>query len=71
MILGLAVSAASGFFPTTVHCVNRRPGSALRLILWNAPVLVAFLYVSSLPFFLVCVFRFVAAWHFSLLFDAF
>lgn len=70
VILRFAVSAASGFFPTAVHCVDRRPGPALRLIPWNAAVLVAFLYVLSLPFLFVCVLRFVPAWHNYLLFDS-
>jgi hypothetical protein len=63
MILWLAVSAASGLFSTTVNSVDSGPGSALRFFLWNAAILVAFLYVLGLPLFLVRVFRFVAAWH--------
>jgi hypothetical protein len=62
-MLALAVTAASGFFPATMNLVDGGPGPTLGLVLGNAPILVAFLYVLSLPLLLVGVFGFVSAWH--------
>jgi len=63
VVLGLPVPAAAGFFPTAMNLVDRRPGSPLGFVLRHAALLVTFLYVLGLSFFLVCVFRFVSAWH--------
>jgi hypothetical protein len=64
-LLGLAMAAAPGFFPTAVHRIDRSPGAPLGLIFGSAALLVAFLYVLGLPFLFFCVFLFVTAWHFS------
>lgn len=65
----LAVTATARFFTTTVHFVDSSPGSALRFVLWNAPVLVALFYVLRLSLLFFRVFGFVPAWHRFLLID--
>lgn len=69
VILVLAVAAAAGFLPATMHLVHCGPGAPLSFLLRHAVRLVTFLYVLGLSFFLVGVFRFVTAWHLYLLLD--
>jgi hypothetical protein len=63
VILGLAVTATSGFFAATMHGVHGGPSPAFGFIFGNAPFLVTLLYVLGLPLLLVGVFRFVSARH--------
>ena len=64
----LTVTATTRLLAAPMNFVHRGPRTALGLFLGNAVALIPFFYVLSLAFLFVSVFRFVTAWHFSLLF---
>jgi hypothetical protein len=62
VIFGLA-STAARLLAAAGFLIDGGPSAPLGLVLRDASVLVAFLYVLRLPFLLIRVCRFVAAWH--------
>jgi hypothetical protein len=69
VIFGLAVPAATGFFPAPMDFVDGGPCPPLGLFLGHAAFLVALFYVLGLALLFVRVFGFITAWHFALLKD--
>src|SRR5262249_6675776 len=65
MILRLAVSTAAWLLSAAMDCIHRGPGAAFGLILRHTLIFIAFLDVPGLTFLFICVFVFVAPWHFT------
>src|SRR5581483_148801 len=67
VIFGFAITSAARFLATVMHRIDGGPGAALGFFLRDATLLVAFLDVLGLTLLFVCVFVFVASWHFLFL----
>jgi hypothetical protein len=70
MVFRFSVSPAAGLFAAFVDLVDGRPGPAFGLAAREAALLITFLDVLGLTFFLVGIFRFVAAGHENLLINS-